>query len=125
MPPQIFSSFPSLAGGTAARWWEDNLVTSVQTPGDAVEFQVRGTDLQRWGDGEQVLPCLSVHEVPSMQPANARKEVAGTYEALDLILAAPNAVEVPVPQNLGATSDENLNRLNIHDSGSVQHAVDV
>jgi len=50
---------------------------------------------------------------------------ADKVEALDLILAAADASEVPVPEDLGAASNEDLNCVDTSDRRSIQDAVDV
>lgn len=50
---------------------------------------------------------------------------AEQVEALDLILAATDAGKVPVPENLGAASNEDLNCVDASHGRSIQDTVDV
>ena len=49
----------------------------------------------------------------------------GTYEALDLVLARPDAGENPLPQNVVAVCDINCNGLGAHDRRSKESSSDV
>jgi len=71
----------------------------IGTPSDAVEFDVRLTDLIRRADGEEVEP-------------------------LNLVLARSDVVELPVPKNPGATSHQDLVGGDVRVGWCVQDTVD-
>ena len=98
MPSSHLCDHHHLGDGGAG--WEDDLVASVQSPSDAVELQVGLIDLSGRGDGEQV-------------------------EALDLILLAANASELPVPQSLVAVGDIDLESGDSSHGGRVENSSDV
>jgi hypothetical protein len=79
---------------------EDDLITSIQSPSNAVKFQVDGINLIRLRDAEEVEP-------------------------LDFIFSGANASELPVPKNLVAASYENLQCVNSLDGWSTQNTIDV
>ena len=90
---------PRSAGRTATRR-EDDLIAGVETPGDAVELQVDLVNLAGAGDAEEV-------------------------KALYFVFTRADALEVPVPQHLGAASNQDLDGIDALDWGCIEDAVDV
>ena len=76
------------------------MITGVETPSNTVELQVDLVNLAGAGDAEEV-------------------------EALYFVFTGADALEVPVPQQLGAASNQDLDGIDALDWGCIENAVDV
>lgn len=76
------------------------MIASVKAPSNAVEFEMNSLDLAVRVQAEEI-------------------------EAFDFILSRADAIEDPLPQNLCATSDENLDSGDTFYRWRVEDAVDV
>ena len=90
-------------GGGAGRRWlgrSDDLVTSIKTPGDAVELDVQSLDLALVVQLEQI-------------------------EALDRVVSVADAGEGPLPDDRVAVDGGDEESLDAGSGGVVEQAVDV
>lgn len=76
------------------------MISRVKAPSDAVELEVHLGDLARVAQGEQVKP-------------------------FDFVLPSSDTSEEPIPENLGAAGNKDLESINTLNSLGTQNTVDV